>query len=184
VTPRTFHEPWKSFLQDLDDLLSTETELHCLGGFVISQAYGLERPTADVDIIAAFGTAPVTLASLAGRDSDLHKRHRVYLDIVTVGDVPENYAERLVDMPSQGFHHLRLRGFERYDLLLAKLVRNDDRDREDLRRIVATAGLAPVVLRDRYIAELRPILRNPRREDLTLKLWIEIIEEVNARRPS
>jgi hypothetical protein len=33
------------------------------------------------------------------------------------------------------------------------------------------------VLKDRYEKELRPDLGNPRREDLTLGLWIEAIEE-------
>lgn len=33
------------------------------------------------------------------------------------------------------------------------------------------------VLKDRYEKELRPDLGNPRREDLTLRLWIEAIEE-------
>jgi hypothetical protein len=87
-------------------------------------------------------------------------------------------------MPSKGLRKLRLRGFERHDLLLAKLERNSERDLEDLRRIAAGPGLDPALLRDRYLKELRPYLGNPKREDLTLNLWIEIIEEVNARRPS
>jgi hypothetical protein len=38
------------------------------------------------------------------------------------------------------------------------------------------------VLRARYIEELRPKLGRPEREDLALKLWIEIIEETRQRR--
>ena len=184
MTSDTFHEPWKSFLRDLDTLLSTPTELHCLGGFVISQAYGLERPTADVGVVETLGTKPETLAGLAGKGSPLHHSHKVYLDIVTVALVPESYAERLIDMLSEGFRNLRLRGLERHDLVLAKLERNSDRDREDVGRIAARAGLDPALLRDRYLTELRPYMGNPKREDLTLNLWIEIIEEVTARPPS
>lgn len=33
------------------------------------------------------------------------------------------------------------------------------------------------ILRDRYQTELRVYLGNPDREDLTLRLWIEMIEE-------
>ena len=87
-------------------------------------------------------------------------------------------------MPSENFRNLCLRGFERHDLVLAKLERNSDRDREDVRQIAASVGLDPALLRDRYLTELRPYLGNPKREDLTLKLWIEVIEEVNARPPS
>jgi len=33
------------------------------------------------------------------------------------------------------------------------------------------------LLRQRYLEELRPYLGNPTREDLTLDLWVEAIEE-------
>jgi hypothetical protein len=42
-------------------------------------------------------------------------------------------------------------------------------------------GLDIDVLRARYVEELRPKLGRPEREDLTLKLWIEIIEETRQR---
>jgi hypothetical protein len=137
-----------------------------------------------VDVFHVLGTDPATLGKFAGRNSPLHKTHKVYLDFVATASVPENYDERLIDMRSDGFDKLRLRGFERHDLVLAKLERNSERDLEDVRRIAAGAGLDPSLLRDRYAKELRPYLGNPTREDLTLELWVEIIEEVNARRAS
>ena len=39
-------EPWRTFLRDLDTQLAGPTELHCFGGFVVAQCYGLMRPTA------------------------------------------------------------------------------------------------------------------------------------------
>jgi len=45
-------EPWRSFLRELDQAAAAETCLHCIGGFVVSQLYGLARPTADVDVLA------------------------------------------------------------------------------------------------------------------------------------
>ena len=30
-------EPWASFLRELDELLEAAVELHCLGGFVVTQ---------------------------------------------------------------------------------------------------------------------------------------------------
>ena len=129
-------EPWRSFLLDLDDELEGPTELHCLGGFVVAEYYGLMRPTADIDIIEATGATDLkTLAALAGKGSELAKQHHVYLDIVTVATVPEEYEQRLIDIYPQMFQNLRLRAFERHDLVLAKLCRNSDRDREDVRRL-------------------------------------------------
>jgi len=43
-------EPWRSFLSELDALLDQSGDLHCIGGFVISQYYGFARETADLDL--------------------------------------------------------------------------------------------------------------------------------------
>jgi len=47
-------EPWSSLLRDLDDELSEQTTLYCMGGFAVVQAYGLERVTADIDVLFSF----------------------------------------------------------------------------------------------------------------------------------
>ena len=175
-------EPWRSFLRDLDTELVRPTELHCFGGFVVAQCYGLMRPTADIDILESNGTDLITIAKLAGRTSLLYKRHGVYIDVVTVADVPDNYDERLTTALDASFEKLQFRIFERHDLVLAKIVRNNDKDRADVAAIAGGPGLDIDVLRARYIEELRPKLGRPEREDLTLELWIEIIEETRKRR--
>src|ERR1700677_4980273 len=40
-------EPWHSFLRELDEAVDDIVRLACIGGFVVTQLYGLERPTAD-----------------------------------------------------------------------------------------------------------------------------------------
>ena len=173
------HEPWASFLRDLDAQLNEATELHCFGGFVIAEHHGLTRATADIDIIHARGTEPAALTEMAGKGSPLHKKHGVYIDVVTVAAVPEVYERRLIDLlPNESFRHLRLKGFERHDLALAKLERNSDRDREDVKRLAAGPGLDPAILNERYEKELRFQLGRPESGDLTLNLWIEMIQEV------
>ena len=178
----TLQEPWRSFLHDLDTLVDGPVELHCLGGFVIAELYDFARVTADVDVIHVRGATPVALADLAGQGSELHRRHKVYLDIVTVASVPENYQERLIDLFPGEFRNLRLKAFERHDLVLAKLARNIDRDREDVKRLAAGPGLDPQVLKQRYETELRYQFGRPEREDLTLELWLEMIQEVQQTR--
>lgn len=64
-----------------------------------------------------------------------------------------------------------------YDLALSKLERNIERDRADVRFLARTIPLDLNVLQERYKKELRWQLGNPEREDLTLKLWIEAIQE-------
>jgi hypothetical protein len=54
-------EPWRSFFTELDVLLAGETHLHCCGGFVVTQRYGVARTTNDVDFIGVVPDA-ATLA--------------------------------------------------------------------------------------------------------------------------
>jgi hypothetical protein len=92
------HEPWRSFLRDIDTQLSGPTEIHCLGGFVVAEYCEQARPTSDVDIIQVRGASDVAdLQRIGGKGSLLAKKHRVYIDIVTVADVPERYEERLAE---------------------------------------------------------------------------------------
>ena len=119
-------------LTALDSALAQDTDLHCRGGFVLAEHYEFNRPTADLDILESIGTPKALLAQLAGCGSALHQRHVVYLDIVTVADVPDHYEARLVPMDVAGLRRLRLKAFERHDLVLAKLCRNIDRDRQDV----------------------------------------------------
>ena len=81
------------------------------------------------------------------------------------------------------FQHLRLMALDPYDLALTKLERNIERDRNDVRYLARTIPFELDLLRERYESEMRPYLGNPKREDLTLQLWIEAIEEDRASTP-
>jgi hypothetical protein len=83
-------EPWHSFLRDLDEALQSPARLDCIGGFVVTQLYGLDRPTADVDVIElAPREASETLMKIAMQGGALHRKHRIYLD--RVPDVTMKY---------------------------------------------------------------------------------------------
>jgi len=101
--------PWDAFLADVDAAFEAPFELHCLGGFVIAQLHDFERVTVDVDIIEVRGADVRAVAATAGKGSRLHRRHDVYMDVVTVAAVPDGYEERLIDLASATFKYLRLR---------------------------------------------------------------------------
>jgi hypothetical protein len=176
-------DPWRGFLLDLDRLATHDVQLHCCGGFVGTVLYGLARTTADLDVlsIVPYGDQR-DLAAFAGRGSELHKRHNVYLDVVTVASHPDSYDSRLTEMFPDTFRHLRLLALDPYDLALTKLTRNSDRDRADVEYLASVVPLDTTVLRERYNSEMRAYLGVPEREDLTLDLWIEIIQETQRRR--
>jgi hypothetical protein len=176
--PPDLAEPWRAFLVDLDKRVEHKVQLHCCGGFVVTVAYGLARTTADLDVVSVVPSDQQReLAALAGRGSKLHQSHGVYLDVVTVAIVPDSYEERLTELYPRRFQRLRLLALDAYDLVLAKLSRNADRDRGDLEYLATAVPLDPSVLKDRYIREMRSYVAVPEREDLTLGLWIDIIEE-------
>jgi len=171
-------EPWNSFLRQLDEKATEETRLDCMGGFVVTHLYGFSRETTDLDVLVIAPKEQLNpLLELARQGSPLHKKHKVYLDYVGVAKVPEDYEGRLTEMFSKAYKRLRLCALDPYDLALSKLERNIQRDRDDVRHLARSVPLDLEVLKGRYEKELRWQLGNPEREDLTLKLWIEMIEE-------
>jgi hypothetical protein len=175
---RTIPEPWLSFFREIDEKLSEKIEIECLGGFVITQIFGLARTTADLDVISVMPKNQSDfLFEIGGEGSVLHQKHKVYLDWVGIARIPENYDERLTEIFADTFQNIRFFALDPYDIALAKIERNIQRDRDDVKHLAKIVPFDLEVLKLRYEIELRPILGNPSREDLTLKLWIEAIEE-------
>lgn len=179
MPPEKLPEPWNSFLTEIDHLATEDIELHCIGGFVVSLRYGLGRPTGDIDIVEARpAKAKPWLTATAGTGSALHKKHKVYLQVVTVASIPENYESRLTELFVGRLKRLRLFVPDPYDLALSKLTRNFDVDADDVKRLAATCALDLDVLKSRYEGEVRPIVIGPvDRHDRTLQLWIDAISE-------
>ena len=175
-------QPWLSFLHELDSAVHEEVRLHCMGGFVISTVYGFSRPTGDLDVLEiAPGEVGRSMLELGMRGGPLHKKYKIYLYHVGVAHVPEDYEDRLTEIFPGAFKHLRLLALDPYDLALSKLERNIQRDRDDVKHLARTVPLDLEVLKDRYQKELRWQQGNPEREDLTLQLWIEAIEEERSK---
>lgn len=178
-------EPWRSFLGELDQRATEDTELVCLGGFVMTVLYGFSRETSDLDVLLiAPQEQREPLLELGIQGGVLHRKYKVYLDYAGVAKVPENYEDRLTEMFSGVHTHLRLFALDPHDLALSKLERNIQRDRDDVKHLARFAAFDLEIFKERYEKELRWQLGNPEREDLTLKLWIEIIEEEQSRHRS
>jgi hypothetical protein len=171
-------EPWNSFFGELDAAVHSTARLDCIGGFVVTLLYGLERPTADVDVIElAPSDAAQTLMQLGARGGPLHEKYRIYLDRVAVAAIPESYEERLVEMFPGAYEHLHIMALDPYDLALSKLERNSQKDRDDVRFLAQRVPFDLDLLQARYATELRFQPGVPEREDLALRLWLEMIRE-------
>jgi len=172
-------EPWHSFVKELDALAIGMVDFQCLGGFVVTQLYGLNRSTGDLDVLSI---APVEqrkeFLEKAGRGSALHKKYKIYLDYVGVASIPYEYESRLVEMYPGVYRRIRLFALDPYDIALSKLCRNIARDREDVRHLANQVPFDLQLLRKRYTDELRPdLLGVPENQDAILNLWIEMIEQ-------
>jgi hypothetical protein len=179
---KSIPEPWRSFLRELDQKATEVTRLDCMGGFVVKMHYGFSRETSDLDVLViAPKEQRAPLLALGAQGGALHKKYMVCLEHVGIAKIPEDYEERLTEMFPGEYQHLRLCALDPYDLALSKLERNIQRDRDDVKHLARVVPLDLNVLRERYAKELRWQLGNPAREDLTLKLWIAMIEEDRSR---
>jgi len=170
-----FEPPWSGFLEELDDLLDEPFEFHCIGGFAVVVECGLPRGTNDLDYFTLVPANRITeLEKLAGEGSDLARKHKVHVHHAAIATLPENYEERMKEIFPGHFKKIRLFVLDPYDLVLSKLSRNIDRDRDDAKHLSRTLRLDGDVLKERYYSELRHALIGPVEwHDQTLAFWLE-----------
>ena len=98
-------EPWRSFLSELDQIAASTARLDCIGGFVVTMLYGLNRPAGDVDVleIAPRSTADAfsQVAMLGGL---LFKKYRKYVLYAT-----KLGSKRKPRLPGRGLQFFELR---------------------------------------------------------------------------
>ena len=177
--PPDLHAPWKQFLDELDPLLGEmllgePIELHCIGGFAVVAAYDLQRSTNDLDYVTLIPAhCGQDLEQLAGQESALARKYKVHVHRASIASLPTNYEDRLSEVFAGRFRNIRLFVLDPYDLVLSKLSRNIERDREDVKHLVRTQKLDPTILRERY-NELRVnLIGPPETHEATLEFWIE-----------
>src|ERR1019366_965244 len=172
-------QPWHSFFRDIDRAFDRPVVLQCIGGFALAMLYGFPRPTVDIDFLSVVPAGEIgRLEALAGMGSVLHGKLGVYVHHVVVVTVPESYEDRLIPIFPDAYSRIRLTGLEAHDLALSKLERNSGRDREDVRFLARAVPLDLRILEDRYRSELRPYLAATERHDLTMRLWIEMLQDL------
>jgi len=145
-----------------------------MGGFVVSQYYGLGRETADLDILSVI---PKHLAEriteVAGRGSTLRKKHRVSIDYVQVANYPDSYESRLI-RAFPYWKNIRLWALEPHDLALTKLERCSERDIQDIIYLAQAGLIRPDTLLARFEAEMEPYIvgRTTTWHRGTLDMWV------------
>jgi Nucleotidyltransferase of unknown function (DUF6036) len=181
-------KPWGAFLRDLDDIATAAVDFHCIGGFVVNMKFGFSsRQTFDIDVLAITpNTQRQEFLQNAAKGSVLHRKHGVYLDLVTVIQAyPEDYDQRLTEIYSGQLKKIRLFAVEPHDLALMKLERNAERDRVDVMFLASQGLVTASELERRYRAEMRSYIGVPERStDITLQLWVSMMKEEALARDS
>jgi Nucleotidyltransferase of unknown function (DUF6036) len=132
---------WKAFLTDVDTALSQGFTLRCLGGFVLAAMYGLPRPTGDMDYIEITPIdRELELSSIAGPESRLAKKHRLFIHRATISQYPDEFESRM-DTLDLSLQKLKLHVLGPYDLALSKLCSDRPKDTEDAKHLIREAAL-------------------------------------------
>jgi hypothetical protein len=180
--------PWGRFLRELDDIATAAVDFHCIGGFVVNMKYGFSsRQTFDIDVLAITPKSQrQEFLEHAAQGSVLHRKHGVYLDLVTaIQAYPEDYDRRLSEMYVGQLKRIRLFAVEPHDLALMKLERNAERDRVDMLFLASQGLVTAEELERRYRAKMRSYIGVPERStDITLRLWVSMIKEEALARDS
>jgi hypothetical protein len=172
--PSDFPAPWRGFLIELDTLLDEPIELHCNGGFAVVIGYGLPRGTNDLDYRTLIPYNRINdLQRIAGGGSALAIKHKVHVQHTAVDSMPDDYGKRLTERFPRRFKNLRLCIPDPYDLVLSKLSRNIERDRQDVEYLARTQHLDVAVLRVRYKESIPNLIGPQDRHDATLEFWLE-----------
>jgi hypothetical protein len=160
--------PWREFLLELDALLPEQVTFECVGGFAVVVAYGLDYFTLEPSNLTT------VVHDLAGQGSALARKHKVHIHRAAVASLPENYQERMTEMYPGMFKQIRLFVLDPCDLVLSKICRNVERDREDAKYLIKTQQIDAAVFKERYDRELKcNLIGDPKWHEETLRLWIE-----------
>ena len=148
---RAGEEELLEFLRDIDARLAGEKlrgkiTLYVFGGAAAVIAYGSTRGTVDIDAYVEDEGIRRKLVDWAGDGTELAKKHGIYFQSANITlmliEEPE-WKERSVQILADRLEHIRVMAIGKEDLILSKLSRYNDRDREDIKFIAEKRGIDP-----------------------------------------
>jgi len=154
------------FLKEIDarfdgEKLSSKIPLYVLGGAAAVIAYGAKRGTTDIDAWLEDARIRAKILKLAGAGTELANKHHIYFQSADMSlmliEEPE-WRDRAIEILKGRLKHFRVMAVGKEDLILSKLSRYNDRDREDI-RFIAEERKADVkkAARDYYVGSVRTL---------------------------
>jgi len=139
------------FFLDIDVRLGKENPakqiaLYLFGGAAAVIAYGSRRGTVDIDAYVENRTIELKLLEWAGQGSELEKKHGLYFHNTNTElmllETPD-WKERSVEILKGKLIHIQVMALSKEDLILSKLSRYNDRDREDIQFLTGKFKIDP-----------------------------------------
>lgn len=154
---------FESFLQEIDrrwerpDSQVGKIRLRVIGSAALMLQTNYQRGTKDSDVLE---TAHITedikgrLFKLAGQGTELHTRHKVYLDIVWGGlpFLPQSPVCHLLVELNQSLQHFEVEVLDIVDVVVSKLKRFSANDISDIRAMVDKGLVGHSMLIERFAA--------------------------------
>jgi hypothetical protein len=147
----------EAFFADIDHSWlwpgSAKVPLRVIGSAALMLRGGYSRPTKDSDV---FETIELTaelrhnLTALAGKGTELHRRHGMYLDVVRNGIPFLPHRPRWTAL-AISLQHFELHALDVVDVSVSKLVRFHGNDRADVKAMI-DRGLVP---HDEFVSRFR-----------------------------
>lgn len=127
-------------------------DLYLLGRSALILGYGVLLATKDVDVVDVADSRLLGIAvDIFGKNSPGNVARRFYLETVSSGlpPLPIGYQKRCIDVPGP-WRIIRPKRPEPHDLIVTKLSRFHQGDREDVRIICDADDIDTVILRERF----------------------------------
>jgi hypothetical protein len=125
--------------------------LHLLGRSAMILGYGLQLMTKDVDVVEDHSELLKIAIKLFGKESPKYVVTDFYLESVSSGlpPLPSGYQNRAVEIPGP-WKIISPKRLEAHDLVVTKLRRFHQGDKEDIRILCDTGEIATTTLEVRF----------------------------------
>jgi hypothetical protein len=163
-----------TFLRAVDHELSIPITIVLIGGSALSLGYGTATSTSDIDTYGSMVAELEAAAALARVTTGLP----VGIADSTIAQLPTGYEERLVRALPE-LVRLTVLIVDAHDLAASKLLRGNDHDRQQLKRLHDLAPLDRALLNERFDDLLRDVVGDTiearwARYHLICELWTSL----------
>lgn len=168
--------PIRTFLAEIDRRWDAPEEgarlkLQIIGSTALMLLAEYERGTKDSDVLKAASITADTqarLLALAGPGTDLHRKHRMYLDFVApaIGFFPRPPRFHSVADLNSSLRHFEVEALDIVDTVVSKLKRFDSNDLSDIQAMVDLDCVDHAQLVERFLSAMDGFSMDARADDL------------------